>query len=108
MPNKQSVALLDPTTHHLEVFGSIQHHDAGSGELTPVPVKVVLRGLPKKVGLGKVEAAKKMESETELECGYLKMWIDGDEVLEIDKLNFICRIMGRDSLEEVRKHLGGD
>jgi P2 family phage contractile tail tube protein len=108
VPNKQSIALLSSTTHHLEVYGSIQHHDSGSGELVPEAVKVVLRGMPKKVGIGKVEAAKKMESETELECSYIKMWLGSEEVLEIDKYNFICRIMGVDQLEQVRRHLGGD
>ncbi|MDR0477512.1 MAG: phage major tail tube protein, partial [Desulfobulbaceae bacterium] len=88
VPNKQAISLLASTTHHLEVYASIQHHDAGSGELVSEAVKVVLRGMPKKVGIGKIEPAKKMESETELSCGYIKMWIGGDEVLEIDKFNF--------------------
>ena len=108
VPNKQAVNLLASTTHHLEVYGSIQHHNAGSGELTAEAVKVVLRGYPKKVGIGKLEAAKKMESETELECGYIKMWLGGEEVLEIDKFNFICRVMGQDMLAQVRRHLGGE
>ena len=108
VPNTQAVGLLASTTHHLEVYGSIQHHDAGSGELVAEAVKVVVRGMPKKVGLGKVEAAKKMESETELECGYIKMWMGGSEVLEIDKFNFVCRIMGQDMLEKVRRDLGGE
>ena len=108
VPNKQAISLLAPTTHHLEVYGSIQHHDAATGELVPLPVKVVLRSLPKKVGIGKTEPAKKMESETELGCSYIKMWLDGDEVLEIDKFNFVCMIMGVDVLEQVRKHLGGE
>jgi len=106
--NQQAISLLASTTHHLEVYGSIQHHDAGSGELVADPVKVVLRGMPKKVGTGKVEPAKRMESETELECSYIKMWLSGEEVLEIDKFNFICRIMGQDMLEQVRKDLGGE
>ncbi|MCL2791076.1 MAG: phage major tail tube protein [Desulfobulbus sp.] len=106
--NKQAISLLAPTTHHLEVYGSIQHHDAGSGELISESIKVVLRGMPKKVGTGKMEPAKKMEAETELSCSYIKMWMEGDEVLEIDKFNFICRIMGKDYLEQVRKDLGGE
>ena len=108
VPNKQAIVLLASITHHLEIYGSIQHHDSGSGELVPEPVKVVLRGMPKKVGTGKVEPAKKMESETELECSYIKMWLGGEEVLEIDKFNFVCRIMGQDMLEQVRKDLGGE
>ena len=108
VPNKQAITLLTSITHHLEVYGSIQHHDSGSGELVSESVKIVLRAMPKKVGVGKVEPAKKMESETELECSYIKMWLGGDEVLEIDKFNFVCRIMGQDTLQQVRKDLGGE
>lgn len=108
VPNKQALSLLKTTTHHLEVYASIQYLDAAGGKLEPQQCKVVLRGLPKKVGLGKLEAAKKMDSETELECSYIKMWLEGEEVLEIDKFNFVCRIMGEDMLEKVRRDLGGE
>lgn len=104
--NALATSLLAPVTHHLEVYASIQTYDAGTGKLAPTPVKVVLRALPKKVGLGKLEPAKKMDNETELECTYIKMWIGGAEVLEIDKFNFICRINGEDSLAKVRRDLG--
>jgi P2 family phage contractile tail tube protein len=107
-PNKQAIALLTSMSHHMEVYGSIQHHDSGTGELISEAVKVVVRGMPKKVGIGKIEPAKKMESETELECSYIKIWLGGIEMLEVDKINFICRIMGHDELERVRKDLGGD
>ena len=79
---------------------------AGTGKLASKPVKVVLRGLPKKVGLGKLEPAKKMDPDVELECVYLKVWIDGEVVLEIDKFNFICNINGEDVLASVRRDLG--
>jgi P2 family phage contractile tail tube protein len=107
VPNKQSISLLQATTHHLEVYASIQHLDSASGELASEQVKVVLRGLPKKVGVGKMEPAKKMDPEVELECSYIKMWIGGAVVLEIDKFNFIASIMGTDLLASVRSDLGG-
>lgn len=108
VPNRQAMSLLRSTTHHLEVYASLQFHDAGSGEQESEPVKVVLRGMPKKVGVGKLEPAKRMEPDTELECSYIKMWIGGEVVLEIDKFNFIANIMGRDMLESVRRDLGGE
>lgn len=104
--NELALTLLQTKTHHLDVHASIQRYDTGTGEMVSQPVKTVLRGLPKKVGLGKLEPGKKMDPETELECSYIKMWINGDEVLEIDKFNFICKIMGEDMLADVRQHLG--
>lgn len=108
VPNTQSMSLLQPTTHHLEVYASIQYLDAASGELSSSPVKLVLRGLPKKVGVGKLEPAKKMDPEVELECSYVKMWLGGEVVMEIDKFNFIANVMGSDMLESVRRDLGGE
>jgi P2 family phage contractile tail tube protein len=107
VPNKQGMSLLRIGTHHLEVYASVQHLDSGSGEFVSEPVKVVLRGMPKKAGVGKLEPAKKMDPETELECSYIKMWIGGTVVLEIDKFNFIANVMGADMLESVRGDLGG-
>lgn len=104
--NERATDLLFPETHHLEIYSSLQDYDAGTGKLISKPVKAVLRALPKKVNLGKLEPAKKMDSETELECVYIKMWIDGQVVLEIDKFNFICNINGEDVLASVRKDLG--
>lgn len=106
--NKSALVLLKPQAHHLEIRASIQELDGGAGKLVPTPCKVVLHGLPKKVSLGKLEPGKKMDSEVELECSYLKVWLGGNEVLEIDKLNFVCRINGESMLSEVRSHLGMD
>ena len=104
--NAIATSLLAAVTHHLDIHGSIQVYDAATGELNSKAVKVVLRGLPKKVGLGKLEPAKKMDPETELECVYIKMWIGGQVVLEVDKFNFICNINGVDALAQVRRDLG--
>lgn len=47
-----------------------------------------------------------MESESELELYYLKLSIDGTELVEIGKFDFICRINGVDVLADVRNNLG--
>lgn len=107
-PTEQALGLLDPTMHHLEIWGSIQHLDAGTGDFVPKGIKVVARGMPKKVGIGKMEPGKKMASETELECSYVKISMDGKDLVEVDKLNFICRVMGEDKMAKVRSDLGKD
>lgn len=101
-----AISLLEPVAHHLEVRGSIQEMDAGSGKWVNKPVKVVVRGMPKKSGIGKFEPGKKMEPETELEVSYMKLWLNGVELVELDKFNFIFRIGGVDKLADVRSNLG--
>ncbi len=101
-----ATALAAPKGHHLDLRGSVQYHDAAEGELTPRPVKLVVKGLPKKTGLGKLETGKQMETATELEVYYLKLLVDGRERMEIDKLNYKFVVDGVDYLRAVNDHLG--
>jgi len=104
--SKQSVSLLAPRTHALVIYASIQDWDTGGGTFAPAPVRVMVQATPKKSGVGKFEVGKKMEPGNEFELTFIKMSIGGEEVLEIDKLNMICRINGVDYLADVRTHLG--
>ena len=103
---KDAVKLMQTMSHQINVRASIQRYDGASGKLESQAVKLVANVMPKKTGMGKTEPGKKMDSETEMEASYLKLWIGGEEMLEIDKFNFICRIMGKDMLSTVRADLG--
>ncbi len=98
--------LAAPRAHQLDLRGSIQMYDSASGTYIPTPVKVVVMASPKKAALGKFDVGKPQDSETELEISYLKMWLDGQEVVEIDKYNYLCVIDGVDYLAAVRDNLG--
>lgn len=93
-------------SHALDIRGSIQVMDASLGKLVTVPVKLVLRAMPKNVTLGSFEVGATTDTETELEVTYLKLDINGETKVEIDKYNFISRFDGEDALETVRKDLG--
>lgn len=103
---EQAVTLLAPKAHQLAIYGSVQDWEVNSGTFAPVPVRIMVKATPKKSGGGKFEPGKKMEPETEFELTYVKMSINGGEMVEIDKINFICRIGGVDYLADVRGHLG--
>jgi P2 family phage contractile tail tube protein len=94
----------DPCMYDLRM--SVQAMDAGASEYISYPSRVVVRGTPKKKGLGKLNVGKKMDNDFEFVCTYLKVFVDGEEVLEVDKLNFIYRVNGVDALASVREHLG--
>ena len=95
-----------PKTHLITARGSLQRYDAANGELVPIPVKVVVQGLVRKAGLGKLEPGKQQDNEYEVEVVYLKYTLDGKEQIEIDKYNYIFRVEGEDYLQQVRQHLG--
>ena len=101
-----SILLHRPESHHLDIRGSLQFNDAGTGKLVTKAVKVVLKSIPKSGSLGKMEMGKPQDVEHELEVTYLKMDFDGVEALEVDKFNYIFRVQGEDFLAAVRKDLG--
>lgn len=103
----RSVAhLAQQRSHNLDLRGAIQVLNAGAGEYRVVPLKVVVRCIPKKTELGKLDVGAKSDAANEFEVVYLKVTLDGKKLMEIDKFNYICEIDGVDSLKDVRRALG--
>lgn len=100
------IGLLAPVIHQLDLRASVQTTDTASGKIVSAPEKIMLRGMPKDSGLGKWETAKPQDNEVELEITYLKVWISGEEALELDKMNFIYKVGDTDHLASVRADLG--
>lgn len=65
-------------------------------------VRVVERGRVKKFKTGKLEKGEAMEASVTLELTYIMIEVDGQSVLEIDKLNGVYKVNGEDMLSEVR------
>jgi P2 family phage contractile tail tube protein len=86
--------------------GSQQINDAGRGEYTSKPVRVSMKGITKRNGLGSFEVGSTTDSEVELEITYLKIFIDNVEVLELDKYNFRYVVDGVNYLASVAEDLG--
>ena len=100
------IDFLEPRGEMIDVRGSLQQYDSGTGRIVTVPVKVTMNVLPKTAALGKFEVNSTTDSSSELEVTYLKMFINNKEVLEIDKTNYIYKVNGVDYLEEIRQQLG--
>ena len=103
---EDGVALNAQKSHEIEFRGSMQVYDAGDGQYQTVPVRVVMRGVPKRSGLGSLEVGSTTDTEVELELTYLKIVISDVEKLEIDKYNFKFVVDGTDHLASVRSDLG--
>ena len=99
-------SLAAPKAHHIDMRGSIQMYDSGTGVYVPTPVKVVCKAIPKKTSLGKMAVGKAQDSENEFEVVYLKLTLAGEDKWEIDKYNYLCVIDGVDYLAVVRANLG--
>jgi P2 family phage contractile tail tube protein len=102
MLNESSVSLLKESTVMLTLRASHQSYDVSSGKKLRRPLKVVIRGITKSLELGKVEVGKPTESKVSVEVLYIKVSENDKVLVEIDKLNMICVIDGKDILEDVR------
>lgn len=98
--------LSQPKAHQLDLRGSIQEYEAGEGVYATKAAKLVVKAIPKKTSLGKLEAGAAMETKSEFEVVYLKLTLGDEERIEIDKFNYVCKIEGEDFLEKVRADLG--
>lgn len=98
--------LAQQKAHQLDLRGSMQVYDASNGEYKTKPLKVVCKAVPKNTGLGSLQAGSSQENSTEMEVNYVKVSVDGEEKIELDKYNFKCVVEGTDYLESVRGDLG--
>ncbi|WP_314905007.1 phage major tail tube protein [Selenomonas artemidis] len=104
--NSDISVLLTPESHDLDIRGANQNYDAGTGKIITERVKVNVRCVPKSGDLGKFAPAENSDSENTMEVTYIKVSVNDKMIIEIDKLNYIHYINGKDYMEEVRKALG--
>ncbi|MEK5477580.1 phage major tail tube protein [Paenibacillus sp. FSL R5-0407] len=89
----------------VEFRGAFQEYEVNKG-LTTKAIKIVVRGQSKGIDLGTLAQNAATDTSNTIEITYIKIFIEGDEVFELDKLNYIFRINGKDVLFDVRKALG--
>ena len=66
-------------------------------------MRVVVRGKATKISLGTVKRAGTMDSSVSLSVTYLLIEVDGETLLELDKLNQVYKQFGQDMLAEVKE-----
>lgn len=103
---KSNVLLAAPGGVHLDLRGAIQKYDSGEGKYIKPSVKVVVRGMPKKTDLGKLDVGATMDVSNTIEVNYIKIDVEDKTLVEIDKYNYVCVIGGNDYMKEIRTALG--
>ncbi|OBZ08928.1 hypothetical protein A8L34_22515 [Bacillus sp. FJAT-27264] len=103
---RASIQLLAPKVHALDLRASIQKFDTNTNEYKESALKITVRGRPLSGTLGGLEASATMDSASAFSVIYIKILIDGEEVVEIDKFNYIFKVLGVDYLATTRANLG--
>ena len=103
---KEQAALAELRPHDLEIWVAQQGTDSTNGNLCADSIRHYVRATPKSLKYGKIAPASTADASGDYAVGYLKTYINGELINEIDPLNFICIINGKDYLAPVRKALG--
>ncbi len=102
----QAIKLSEPRRHTIDLRIAQQLEDTVAGVIKVQQVKHVMVVVPKSEKGGSIAPASTGDGSGEYALRYWATYIDGSKVREIDPLNFICLVNGKDYLAEVRTALG--
>lgn len=80
-----------------------QRNRKSGGTLSTQAMRMVLGGNPIEANFGTIEIGNLMNAAIKLELTYILIEINGETMLELDKLNSIYKINGKDLLAEIMK-----
>ena len=86
----------------LRFSGPYQQDDTGETS----NVEVVVRGRHETIEMGDAQPGEDTEHSMTTTCSYYKLTVDGEEIIEIDLLNFVEKVNGVDMLEKHRTGMG--
>lgn len=80
-----------------------QRNRATGGTLSTQAMRLVFGGHPTAANMGTVKQGNLMNASIKLEETYLLVEIDGETMLELDKLNSIYKVNGKDLMGDIMK-----
>lgn len=101
--------------HAIGQFGALKHDGiilrfAGALQADDVektiPVEIVARGRHSEIDFGNAKAGDDTNVKINSSLSYYKLSIDGELVIEIDIINMVMIVDGKDQLQDVRMALG--
>lgn len=101
----QATKLMIPKAQTITLRGSQQVNDTAAGEMIYIPVKITLKVAPKNLDLGSLGIGQPTNTTNALEILYIKVVVDGEEIIELDKLNFIYKVNGEDILAPIKEQI---
>ena len=103
---KDFMQLAIPGSHTLDMYAELLSYNAGTGGYMADSLHFYLKAFTKKLDMGKLSDMESQEGSTEHEVYYMKVDINNQEQLLIDKYNYIYRVQGTDYLADTRRNIG--
>lgn len=100
--DQEAVDMLDMTRAVQLTIRGAQQTTNKEGDIEFRPMRVVVRGRAAKFSPGKVKAGNPMDTTVTLTVLYILIELDEKPVLELDKLNEVYKIAGKDVLAKVK------
>lgn len=97
----------DPFTSRVVIVRAPYQVWTQQGVSKSADLKAEMRGFFKEFDSGKFKARDTVEAEATLSVIYYRLEIDSKEILEIDVINNIYKVDGKDKLQEYRTAIGG-
>jgi len=102
MPTRQVLRTLNPNSQLITARIAGEVMDVAAGAKRIQQTTVIMRGSLTTMKLGDLEKAAAQGTSISFELDYLRVIIDDEDMLEIDKLNMIYIVDGVDYLADVR------
>ncbi len=103
--NKKSVEMFAPKMHEIEVRWVSDALDSSNGSVKTEAHKEIIKYIPKKFELGDIEANTANEATLTIEIYYYQYIVNGEALIEIDKLNNVLKFLGVDYTSSIRQAL---
>ena len=96
--------LMTPGQHRLE-FRATQEVYTPENGVQVEGLKIFVTGVLKSGGGGTLESASGVESDATFEVLRYEEYVNGEEMLIVDKVNIIYRVLGADHAQDIRGYL---
>lgn len=100
-----TVRIAEPKHQLLTLRADQNSYDVSEGIIGHHGLRVIVGGIPVGFNPGTVKTGDGMGAQVTIEIAYIKITLDDETLVELDKLNYIYTVNGIDYLAETRKNI---
>ncbi len=98
--SKSAAKLNEPRHQQITLRADQNSYDVSQGKILHQGLKIVIGGMPVGFNAGKLKTGEGTDTQVTLEVYYIKIMLDKDVLIELDKYNYIYVVNNKDYLAE--------